>query len=182
MSLPVLRHPAAVLVLVAALPACGGTTFRYEQTASPGEVVPLVTVRDETFVVQLRNGTATPIYIDWSTARFVDVSGLERPLVLLSEHNVGNPDLPLDPGAMIIYQLSPAHFYIPPDRLWARRTSLRELITYPDQLAASASRQVTLRVGYCVGQPCAAPEACCAAPAARQTIEASLVVAPEVRP
>ncbi len=177
------RGMAVAAVLGGVIASCGGVSYAYRTaSATPAELHPMVAVRNETFVVQIKNGSPEPIFVDWSTARFVDVAGLERPLVLMSEDNVGSPDIPLDPGATVIYQLAPAHYYIPSDRMWARRTSLRELITYPDQFQASESRQVTLRVAYCVGRPCTAAEECCSAPAGRQTIEASLAVAPEVTP
>jgi hypothetical protein len=163
--------------------ACGGPSYSYSRSSpAPTDLVPAVAVRDETFVMALTNGTTSPVYLDWSSARFVDVSGLERPLRLLSEENVGTPNVPLDPGAVLVYQLEPAQFYAPPDRRWARRSSLRELITYPDLYdAAPSPRQVTVRVGYCIGQPCPVSSTCCDSTIARQTLEVVLEVTPEGR-
>lgn len=174
------RGLVPTLVLLSALLGCGTVSFAYRQTASPPDLAPVLTVMDETFVVQLRNNTATSLYVDWATARFVDVVGQERPLRLVSEENVGSPNVPLDPDASIIYQLEPTHFYVLVDRRWARRTSLRHLITYEDAFAAAPeARRVVLRVGYCVGTPCASTEACCGAGGDRLLLEVPLDVVEE---
>jgi hypothetical protein len=164
-------------VLLSALLGCGTASFTYRQTASPPDLSPILTVTDETFMLRLRNTTATPVYVDWTTARFVDVAGFECPLRLLSEDNVGSPNIPLDPDAAVVYELEPTHNYAPADRLWARRTSLRELITYPDAFtSAPPPKQVVLRVGYCIGSPCAATDTCCTAAPERKLLELSLQV------
>lgn len=98
MTIRVLAGPACPLLCAAFVASRMGTTYSY-RAAPPtvADLQPAVEVRDETFILALKNTTTTPIYLDWSSARFVDVGNFERPLRLLSEDNVGMPDVPLDP-------------------------------------------------------------------------------------
>ncbi|MBN1606986.1 MAG: hypothetical protein JW940_10160 [Polyangiaceae bacterium] len=86
-----MRWPAPAVVLAAiASVGCAGTAFAYRPLSRlPPELRPTVAARGESFVLSLTNDGGAPVYLDWHSARFVDVSTVERPPVIRSEGNIG---------------------------------------------------------------------------------------------